>query len=811
MARTRTKIFAVISLILLTFSISVALIYAKSSPSVIEKSITNRGTNDYLIYDSNLHTGLDDLRENTQKGSLNTDDKLVKVSSNNKYELYFNEKLCIFKVKNNETGYIYASAMDKIDDSASNNYYGGLLSSSFSIEYYNYNQKSEDYDINVLKAWVTKATKLSASEKNKIKEENPDITNFDFKIGIAPSTEYSYEYLENGVKVKIVFANATTLSTDKTYSLEIGFSAYVTLDDNGLHVEIPNDEIIENGDAKLSSIMVMPLMGGTYNNEVPGYMVIPDGSGALVRYGYNTNGNAKQLTLNYYGKNLASEIQGVSNDYLSSNKTLNLPIFGYVNGINQDGVYGIIESGSRQASLTISPSGSLNINYNFMIPTFTKRYRYLQYGVNGKLIDNLYDENIKVTYHFLENELANYVGIARDYQKYLLDNQELFKTSSDIYKTQIDFLMSETVAGALGNKTITMTSLASAKDMYEELKSLGLTDMIVVLKGWNKSGLTGSTPYDIKLNTKLGSKSKFKDFFEQLKNDGTNLYLYNDYVIGYSNGDVSKQKDVARSDLRLRMNFTDEYATLYKDYFYLYPLSTKTKLIKNIKKYEKLDVAGLAIDSIGDTLYSYYYQNKLYTRNDSYKIYSETLKEASDKFNIALYTPNEYMYKYLSDYLEMPMYTNNYVIYSDTVPLVPYVLKGYVDYYSEYANFNAIGMDQYLRMLDYGCFPSYILTNEISYNLKYTNSVGMYTTAYKDFKETIINHHNIFKDTYQKLLNSTVIERNVLKIGLVEVVYQNITTGVKNKVMINYNSKEEVVGNLKIDAKSFILVGDYNG
>lgn len=811
MARTKTKLFIILSILLLICSISIVLIYAKASPSVMERTIVRSDTNDYLVYDSSLHTGLDDLSENTQKGSLNENDKLVKVSDNQKYELYFNETLCIFKIKNNDTGYIYASAMDQIDDTASNVYYGGLLSSSFSIEYYNYNQNSEDYDINVLKAWITKATKLSASEKNKIKEEHPEITNFDFKIGIAPSTEYTYEYIENGVKVTLVFANATTLSTDKTYNLGIGFSAYVTLDDTGLHVEIPNDEITETSTSKLASIMVMPLMGGTYNNEVPGYMVVPDGSGALIRYGYNAKQNAKQLTLSYYGKNLASEIQGVSNDYLSSQKILTLPIFGYVNGINQDGVYGIIESGSRQASLTVSPSGSLNINYNFMIPSFTKRYRYLQYGVNSKLIDELYDENIKVTYHFLKNEQANYVGIANDYQTYLLEHQELVKTSSDTYKTQIDFLMSETVAGAFGNKKITMTSLASAKQIYEELRTLGLTDITMVLKGWNQSGFTGSTPYHIQLNHKVGSNAKFKDFFEQLKQDGTNLYLYNDYVIGYSKGDASKQKDVARNDLRLRMNFKDEYATLYQEYFYLYPLSSKTKLSQNLKKYQKLDITGLALDTIGNTLYSYYYQNTMYTRNNAYTLYDEALKEAKEQVHIALYTPNAYMYKYITDYLEMPMYTNNYVIYSDTIPLVPYVLKGYVDYYSEYANFNAIGMDQYLRMLDYGCFPSYILTNEISYHLKYTNSVGLYTTAYQDFKDTIIQHHKLFKDVYQALMNATVIKRTVLKIGLVEVVYQNITTGKKTRVLINYNNKQESVDNRSIDAKSFVFVGDDRG
>lgn len=809
MVRKKYKIILICLAIILSIALSIGVIYAKINPETLTKTIMGNDYQNHLVYDSSLYTGLDDESINTSKGSLNENDKRICTSNNQAYELYFNASLCIFKVKNTKTGYVYASAMDTIDDTASTNYYGGFLSSTFSIEYYNYNIIKNEYDLNVMKAWITKATKLSAGEKNEIQEQNPEITKFNFSLGIAPATTYTYEYLENGVKVNLVFANATTLKTDKSYSLEIGFSAYVTLDDEGLHVRIPNDEIIENGTARLANILVMPMMGATYNNEVPGYMVIPDGSGALVRYGYVQKQNAKQQKLSYYKDNIAQVIQGVSNDYLSSDKTLNLPIFGYINGVNQDGVYGIIEEGSRLASLIVSPCGALNMNYNYMIPSFTKRYRYLLYGVNSTLTDELYNENIQIAYHFLENDSANYVGIANDYQKYLLDTNQLIKTSDGTYKTQIDFLLSETVEGAFGNKKITMTSLEAVNNMYDELKSLGLEDMIVVLKGWNKAGYSGSTPYKVKLNTKLGSKRDFTHLVNKLKEDQTNLYLYNDYIIGYSHGNTSKS-DVARNDLRLRMNFTDTYKVLYQDYFYLYPLSSKEKLEKDSKKYQKLNITGLALDTIGDTLYSYYANNTIASRNDSYHIYQEALDQLAS-YKLAMYHPNAYMYKYLNDYLEMPMYTNNYVIYSDTIPLVPYVLKGYVDYYSEYVNFNAIGVDQYLRMIDYGCFPSYILTKEISYNLKYTNSVDLYTTAYHDWKDDIVFFDQTYKPAYLATTNAKVVKREVLKIGVVKVTYQNIDTHKETALLINYNQESTMVDTIKVDGKSFVVIGENHG
>ena len=37
----------------------------------------------------------------------------------------------------------------------------------------------------------------------------------------------------------------------------------------------------------------------------------------------------------------------------------------------------------------------------------------------------------------------------------------------------------------------------------------------------------------------------------------------------------------------------------------------------------------------------------------------------------------------------MSLYSNHYSLYTDTVPLIPYILKGYVDYYATSVNLYA--------------------------------------------------------------------------------------------------------------------------
>lgn len=77
---------------------------------------------------------------------------------------------------------------------------------------------------------------------------------------------------------------------DKGFSAKIFWNEYqfgltmnVTLDGDNLVVNIPDDSIIEKKEGTyINSISVFPMMGYTFLGEQEGYMLIPDGNGALI-------------------------------------------------------------------------------------------------------------------------------------------------------------------------------------------------------------------------------------------------------------------------------------------------------------------------------------------------------------------------------------------------------------------------------------------------------------------------------------------------------------------------------------------------
>ncbi len=715
--------------------------YIRTSNKIVDN------TND--VYNSSRFTKVDDLSTNTVKGvSLRLENNVTEeevsngnydilVVKRNNMELYYNSYLHIFKIHNNLTGYVWSTGFDKINKEDASVAVAKQISSLVVMEYYFYDVKNETYGTGVTPVEMTKVTGTD-------------------EYSIKPNTDITVitQDIENGKKLTLDYRK-----------VGIKFNVYVTLDSNGnLDIQIPDSEIEECLNDKknyLATIKIAPGLGATIHNQTPGYLVVPDGSGSLIRYGEPST--TVRFIKNYYSVDYGVTPNGYSNEH-----DLSLPIYGFVNGINQDGCLAIIESGDVSCDLYINLSGAVNSKINFQSAQFKLRNQYLLYGINQATEDQRVGVDLKLHYEFVCNNNANYVGLANKYQEYLLEQGLFTKSSDGSYKLRIDALMSESVKALIGSTNVTMTSVEELNKMISELNEKNINDLLLVLLGWNKSGYSGTVPYDISYNSKVGSKKEFKEL-----NSNNEVYYYNDYVAAGEKGDFSKRTDVARSLQRLRLIHQYD-SKLYGEGYMLYPESSKEIGTKNIKKYNKLEISNLALDSIGYLLYTTYYQGNINHKGDSQKIYQELLQTFNDnEFKVALHRPFAYLFAYMNAYLDMPLYSNQFNYYTDTVPFLPYVFRGVIDYYASYTNFFANQEEQLLRALDYGAYQSYILTNGESRELKYTDSFYLYTTVYEHWKDNIINNYNNLKDGYLAMGNSNVTFRTVLEPGLVKITYSN--------------------------------------
>ncbi|MFA5693586.1 MAG: DUF5696 domain-containing protein, partial [Acholeplasmataceae bacterium] len=555
------------------------------------------------------------------------------------------------------------------------------------------------------------------------------------------------------------------------------FEVNLVLTNTGFDVFIPKDKILETDDRyRILNIHVFPNLGSTKEDNVPGYFVIPDGIGALVRLNkqYNANFNAR-----FYGND-----PGYNQNYIPS---LSLPIFGIVHLSGENAFYAVVNEGAEHSNLTANFWG-LNTKYNKMYPRYSIRNIYrtvISKAGEGRdaILEEKLSSNLNISYNFLSNEEANYVGIAKSYQEKLVNN-DILSQKEIVIGNQIplltSYILSEQENSFIGTNKITMTSLNNLEKIYNSFKDNNINNQVINLYGWSNNGFVDRAPYQMKL---VESEKNFKKIISLIHEDNNLIYLSQDYKIASSfSKRVNYFNDVAYRISRVRMSYerTDINNEKY-NIFYLKP-SVSLKMAKNDLNYlNKLDFDGFSLSDIGNNPFSYNSSNHYYDRSNTIETYQEITSLLS---NNALVSPSEYLFKNMNLYLDMEISNSQFDYYTDLVPLIPIVLKGYVSYFSSYLNFNALGRDKLLSLIDFGINPSYVLTHEDTYKLRYTKANSFYTTSYFDFKDDVIDDYTYINNALKHVIDESIINREVIDLGVVLITYSNNV-----KILINYSNK----------------------
>lgn len=773
------------SVIVLTFTLLLfTTVHALEvdEPSPTNDFISNFDFIEDMKLDSNRYSQVDDYRvvDTELYIEITSEDQLI--TSNDKFELYFDEDYVSFKIKNKETNYVWSTSIPDVNAGT----YTPLLESGIGLEY-----------INV--------------------QKNMNITE---NIGLS-NTKYSLEteQVDNGILLHItVDAYCARSQCDRFYpdylagtvtkekmieygltELGISFDLEVTLNEEGIRANIPVESILENNkeEALLSTFIIFPGLGATKMDEIPGYMILPDGSGALIRYEDNEGKFLTPFTERYYGLNYGL----FENRESVLNYPLSMPIFGAVHGVNQNAMLGIIESGDFNSRLVAFPNGALNIDYNLIFTKIDFRQVYRQpftsdgsQGTLRQLQTNHTDATIK--YNFLDENDANYVGVGSSYREYLNDNGVLNqKVMESNIPINIEYFMSDSEKTFIGTALVEVTTIDQVKAMYDYLTSNGVSNQEVLLTGWNSGGASGHYPTDLSFERRLGSKSSFEELIAYIRQTN-NVTLSNNFVISTESANVSYRRDVAAGTNRTKIMIPRDHE-VSGDLYYLYPETTKSKALAYYEQFQDANV-NVLFNSLGNNLVSYY-KNDYYLREDAYQNYLEVMKAYQGIGSYAY--PFSYAYQYTTSFYSAPLYNSQLKYYDDLVPLLQVVLHGSMDLFSTHLNFNSLGREQILALVDFGVSPSFLVTNEPSSSLKDTDSAYLFTTEFDLWKQTITQTYDYVNRALKHVDGEYITSRVVLDSGIVKVTYSNDV-----EIYINYTT-DEYIGDVTIPALDYYVGG----
>lgn len=679
-------------------------------------------------------------------------DSFELVGENDTFQLYANRTTLAFKVVDKRSSYIWHSNLDEKEGSDRlNKTWTAFAQSGISIDY------------------------LDA----KAVSERASITNSEPAIDFTPTGQ--------GFAASVTFTEAA-----------ITIEVKVTLEPDGVRVEVPFESIKEeNPEFKLGLLYVYPFFGATRGDTIPGYMFIPDGPGSLIHFASETK--AKNMFYGrYYGADLGMTSTLPWDPTINRSFKISIPVIGMVHGEKQNAYLAIVEKGASYGEIHAHPSGIIT-NFNFLYNAFVYNESYFQAtNRSGAGVTTLQPStnafDVAIHYRFLTGDDSDYVGMANSYQQYLVDKGVLQKISApdgDI-GIRLEFLGGEKEKVLFWHRLIPMTTVGQ---MAEILDDLDVKNPEVIYYGWQPLGASSMPPKTLKLDRKLGRTAELRSLIETIAAEGGRFFLYLDPQAALWN----EKGYSARHDLAMSItNFNLEGYNRNKVNYYLNldALGNRyTSLSADV--FSELG-AGLALDGIGSMLYSDFKNNHFLNRENAIAAYQNLLAEQDG--NTAFYMPNDYLFAYMSAYYDMPLITSGYIYTTDTVPFLQIVLAGHVPFYGPALNFSSNIQDDLLRHVDFGVYPSFFLSEEVTAKILNTPSSWIYTSSYAQWGQEIEQAYQWLNALLGPVKGQRIAAREVLEKGVVATTYEN-----GKQIIVNYNDEPFSAGSLVVNGKDAVI------
>ena len=684
-----------------------------------------------------------------------------KIAENSRFNLYLKEDTIAIIVESKATGNVLYSTVQDPDNHRANDLWKGYFQSGIIMEY-----------IRGLEASPVQA---------------------DF---INDANEITYKYTDNGFTAHVEFI-----------ALEIEFDVTLEMTEEGFTVTIPQDSIVEGNSESYTTaaFTIFPFLGYSYLGEDEGYMIIPDGQGALINLENNEGRYPTPFSKQVYGTNIGVD-NVVTNDTNVPSENVIMPVFGIVHTDDQIGFLGVIEQGDAAAQIRAYPNGAGNLDFDWVSARYSYRQVFSQpVGPSSGAILTRTEKprSFDIVQHFLleDGETATYAGLAVAYRNYLIGQGAFASAEKRIFDVQIDFVGLERENYILGKTDVVMTTFEQAGEIVTELTSKGVERMTLVFRGWQQNGLTGGVPAGSFSPAKsLGGRDGLNQLRERVGMMGCVLSLEVDVL----SLNLDTHPTLSYSALKQITSETWKKPTFGKVYDTLYYLTPSVALEQGRSAINGLiggNIKGIALTGITQVVADYYFRDAYHDSSEMMGYFANIADLANDNLSSTLVSPNAYLWRYADAVSDMPIGGSDYTYTDVEVPFLAIALSGQIPYYAEYTNFQANTQEFLLHLIEQGARPAFLLTWADPIDLQNTNSSGIYSSRYELYSDMIADWYNVLSDLHRAVGNQGMIVNHVRVGDMVCVTWDNGT-----RVYINFGDDAGELDGVALESMSYKVV-----
>lgn len=613
----------------------------------------------------------------------------------------------------------------------------------------------------------------------------------------------TYDKLENGFVAHLNFDNHK--GSKDLMGMNLQFDLEVKLDETGIHTKIPKDSINENYDKNktcflMGDVYIFPLLGYTDRGDTDGYMILPDANGIIVNFmDYYQDGTPKYKSpfkRRIYGNDLSFDSTGGGGDEKKLREDMNsveniiAPYYGMVhdyssfnNGSHEKdiAVLGFVTEGEYNGQVVGTLNGQDSTFENYAYSAIVYRNTYPEPLDNSGTaaitqVTDILTEDVQVDFLFASGEEANYSGLANACRELLIEKGIISTNADTDYDVRVDFLGLDKENFLLFRRNVVATTIDQMNDILTELQENGVNKISAFYDGWQKGGMYNLPNTDYKVDGDLGGNSGMKDLLEKYKDSDISIALLQD-MININDAISNSTFTALKTASKRTYSATDRFLNVYKTFKMLTPSKTNEYVKEFAGNLTDGGVDKVAFTGFSNNLPTYSLNDVIHSRKDSIDYYTNALEEVrKNNINVALDQPFSYLWKYTDKYLNMPISSSMYVYAAAEIPFMTSVLKGSMKMYSEYVNFEANQTEFFLKLIETGVYPSFLLTYESPTVLQYTNSSWNYSSDYRQYVEVIARFNESLKEVNEKTSGAQIIKHEQNYDGvtdLTKVTYSN--------------------------------------
>ena len=586
-------------------------------------------------------------------------------------------------------------------------------------------------------------------------------------------------------------------------------SVVYRLDQDELVVEVPYDSLRCEGDYPMSYVSILPFFGAA-GTEQEGYMLLPEGGGALINY---NNGKLSQSAYyaNLYGWDYATERKEVISETRNA-----FPVFGM--GQPDGSFVCVIEGASSYAGINADIAGRFN-NYNFIYAKYNVIH-YDKFNVSNRTAQLLYmyeqqipNDTAVQRYFFTEGD--SYVDMANLYGRYLRRDPELrYESASEDIPVNVELV------GAIDKKVpklgmpiksiVPVTSFEQAETIIDELQESGIKDLNIRFTGWANGGVRQKVLTGIHTLNELGGDRGMKKLIAAAKEKGVNLFFDGISCFAYDSGlfdGFLPFSNAARLTTREQVILYNYDIVTYQqsdwqDEYYLVRPEFAQKCADNlINGLADRGAAGVAFRDIGNLLSADYYVQNTVTREQVKAMNVETLRDAVKKgLKICIKEGNNYAIPFADMITDMNLTGNTYAIIDRRIPFYQIALHGMKDYTGESVNLAGDYQTALLECAEYGAGLNFTFMKEDTSVLQDSMYSCYHSAAYDRWKDILVPVILRYQSEMAGLNRQTIIDHDQLAEEVSVTTYADGT-----KVYVNYSSQDFRKNGVVIPARDYLV------